>query len=290
MSDAMCRLAVLGLFLSAAGLQGCLGMRSEPAATVRAGADRAGSARECEDSARRLWDRDVLEALRYARRGAALGDGECCLQYLALVDRSEVTLSQRQYARLFIEKLLRRGPLRSRTGEDVTAQIYYQLCWSWRTMEPRDPQKVRESVERLYRAGPTPEMAQSEFLKGSGVAERGGAAIAFDPVTTPSWDAPAPRPHGDFATVESKAFGIGNDRLWLATRVLAFLVNSEGEPSFRGDRLWIRNCGSRPIYYTSGGARQLNREVPPGGEETRALDGGELVTEVDLKVRFWQER
>src|SRR5579863_7931209 len=40
-------------------------------------------ARACLALSTKLWDRDVLESLRFLRRGAALRDADCCRQYLA---------------------------------------------------------------------------------------------------------------------------------------------------------------------------------------------------------------
>src|SRR4029079_3182616 len=83
-------------------------------------------AEACLVLSEKMWDRDVLESLRLLRKGAALRDAECCRRYLAHAEAEPTSLSQRTYARLFVEGQLRTGPLRTRSGEDIRGELYYQ--------------------------------------------------------------------------------------------------------------------------------------------------------------------
>jgi hypothetical protein len=94
-----------------------------------------------------------------------------------------------------------------------------------------------------------------------------------------------------WAILEATAWGGGSDRLLFATGVLAFLVNERGEPSFRGRRLWIRNCGTAPVYASSSFTGHANHELAPGAEELwpvdpHFLDENRNTTGIPLTVRF----
>src|SRR6185436_10314198 len=110
-----------------------------------------GQARASLALARKSWDRDVLEALRHFRKGAELRDAESCRQYLGHAETRSVNLSQRVYARLFVEGLLRKGPLLTAAGEDIRPDLYAQLAAAWRTTEPRSTSKAAQ-VEEAMRA------------------------------------------------------------------------------------------------------------------------------------------
>ena len=280
--------------------------------------DRAegGEAQACVAVSRKLRDTDALEALRFLRKGTELHDGDCCRQYLSLVEGGGFNYSQRLYARLFIEHVLRQGPVRTVSGKDVTLDLLYQLCWAWRCTEPRSPVKARRALEAMFDRGLSPEMAKSEFLREM-IAEaarsdhdpRGrrrspqeiGLGIEEEPADERSgWlqissvDAPPAVATGWIVT-EATAWAGGSDRLLFATGVLAFLVNDRGEPCYRGRQLWIRNCSSSPVYYTSSHTGLANHELLPGAEELRpveshALDENGNTTGIPLTVRFRPSR
>lgn len=93
---------------------GCASAPSEvriQGVAVSAGCADRDQAQACLQLSKKLWDRDALESLRYLRKGAELRDSECCRQYLAHSESPAANLSQRVYARLFVEGLLRKGPL-----------------------------------------------------------------------------------------------------------------------------------------------------------------------------------
>jgi hypothetical protein len=244
----------------------------------------------CEALARALVDRDPIEALRFARKGAAGGDGECALLYLSLVESREASLSQRVLGRLFLEDLAGRGPLRSRSGRDVRAELHYRLMAAWKTAEPRDPERVRSNLEAFLNSAPPADLRRS-------------ALVAEAMRETPPRAEPAPG-GGDGWTVrrdveisyrdeesresilEVTAWAGGNDRLWQAAGVLAFLVNDRGEPSMRGTALWIRNLSARPVVYSAPDAGRVHRELAPGQEELVPLVSGRNPTGVTLTVRF----
>jgi hypothetical protein len=105
---------------------------------------------------------------------------------------------------------------------------------------------------------------------------------------TPAVD---PSPAAGWAVAEAGAWGGGSDRLLLATSVLVFLVNSKGEPSFRGDQLWICNLGASPAYLTSLAVGRNNHELLPGREEIIPLSRcglkkAELTTGIPLTIRY----
>ncbi len=91
------------------------------------------------------------------------------------------------------------------------------------------------------------------------------------------------RETNDWIVSEANVWGGGSDRLFLGTNVLAFLVNSQGEPSFRGTHLWICNLGSSPVYVTSLATGQNNRELLHGRDEVVPL--AESGTGIPLSVR-----
>jgi hypothetical protein len=96
------------------------------------------------------------------------------------------------------------------------------------------------------------------------------------------------RPAGAWTLFEANAWGGGSDRLLLGTNVLAFLVNAQGEPSFRGTQLWICNLGSAPVHVTSLSTGLSDRELLPGRDEVVrvvAPDSGP-VTGIPLSVRY----
>ena len=263
--------AVMGAAMLAGG---CV---SAPAEVRVQGAAESGQARACLALARKLWDRDVLESLRHFRRGAELRDGECARQYLAHAESPTVNLSQRVYARLFIEGLLRKGPILTTDGEDLRSELTSQLAIAWRTVEPRSPAQAsqvqdaardhdaRRQEIQLYAGESADEMKRwlQVPLLGDG------------------------RATGDWTVFEANAWGGGSDRLLLGTNVLAFLVNAQGEPSFRGTHLWICNLGRNPVHVTSFSTGLGNRELLPGREELAPLLASEPgpVTGIPLSVR-----
>jgi hypothetical protein len=265
----------------------------------------SGQAQACLSLSKKLWDRDVLESLRYLRRGAELRDADCCRQYLGHAESSAVNLSQRLYARLFVEGLLRKGPLVTRNGEDIRGELYTQLCCAWRYTEPVSLSKTRQVLEAMFESGVK---ASSPFLAdmiretglradgpSSGSARREEIQLYAGESAEDSrrWmrvpASPDFRETGTWIVSEAGAWGGGTDRLFLSANVLAFLVNAQGEPSFRGDRLWICNLGASPIYLTSLSVGQNNRELAPGREEILPLTQGagkaESATCIPLTVR-----
>ena len=282
-------------FLAAAVALAAVGCASAPAATK---AD--DQAQACLALSRRLWERDVLESLRYLRKGAGMRDAECCRQYLAHAETAQANLSQKVYARLFVEGLLRKGPVVTRTGEDFRGELYYQLCWAWRQTEPRSPQKAKQVLEAMLESGAGAEQVRSAFIvqlireTGVRVPSSGRsheiqlyAGESAEPLKR--WlQVPLGgdrRPTGEWTVADANAWGGGSDRLLLGTNVLAFLVNAQGEPSFRGTHLWICNLGTSPVYLTSLAAGQSNRELLPSQEETFPLLSSEPTTGVPVSVR-----
>ncbi|HXG60799.1 MAG TPA: hypothetical protein VNO22_05475 [Planctomycetota bacterium] len=244
----------------------------------------------CEALAHALADRDPIEALRFARKGAAWGDGECALLYLSLVESRQASLSQRVLGRLFLEDLAARRALRSRSGRDVRAELHYRLMAAWRTAEPRDPERVRTNLDAFLRSSP-PEDLRRSTLVAQAMRE------------TPPQPEPAPGGGDGWAVrrdveisyrdeesretlLEVTAWAGGNDRLWQAAGVLAFLVNDRGEPSMRGTALWIRNLSARTVIYSAPEAARVHRELAPGQEELVPLVPGRDATGVALTVRF----
>jgi hypothetical protein len=266
----------------------------------------AGQAQACVSLSKKLWERDVLESLRYLRKGAELRDAECCRQYLAHAETAQVNISQRLYARLFIEGLLRKGPVLARGGEDIRGELYYQLCWAWRYTEPRCPAKAKQVLEAMLETGAAPDQAKSAFvaqlLRETGLhadaigsrrqeiqmyaGEQADASKRWLQVPL----AGERRETGDWAVTEANAWGGGSDRLFLGANVLAFLVNAQGEPSFRGSHLWICNLGTSSVDVTSLATGLSHRELSPGQEEvlplvTAAFEKSESTTGIPLSVR-----
>ena len=260
-------------------------------------------AQACLALAKKLWERDSLESLRYLRHGAELRDAECCRQYLAHAESASVNLSQRLYARLFIEGLLRKGAVRTKDGEDIRGELYYQLCWAWRYTEPRCASKTKQVLQAMVDSGAAPAQARSTFIaqliQETGV--RPGAPsqeiqlyAGESADEMKSWlQVPLGgdrRATGDWAVSEANVWGGGSDRLFLAANVLGFLVNAQGEPSFRGTQLWICNLGTSPVYITSLAVGLNNHEVLPGREEmiplaTNGLGKTEPTTGIALSAR-----
>ena len=159
-------LAILGLVGS-----GCAGapsdVRIQGVPVPSAWIERAESGTEpkiCLALSRKLWDRDVLESLRYLHKGVLLRDPECFRQYLAYAQTPSLNLSQRVYARLFVEKLLRQAPVVTSKGEDIRGELYYQLCWAWRYTEPRCPAKVKQVLQSMLEHGAAPAQENSPFI------------------------------------------------------------------------------------------------------------------------------
>jgi len=285
--------AILALALAAPALSsvGCASAPAEvrlqgiavPAALVdraEKAADARSQAEACLALSKKLWERDVLESLRYLRRAAELRDGEGCRQYLAHAESASVNLSQRVYARLFIERLLRKGALFTSSGEDLRGELYGQLCWAWRHTEPRSPAKAQQVQEAMADLGAN---AGIQLYAGESADEMKRwlqVPLMGDGPRT-----------GEWARFDANAWGGGSDRLLLATNVLAFLVNSQGEPSFRGSHLWICNLGSTPVAVSSLAAGLSNHELHPGREEIAPLSGPDFEkdgspTGIPLSVRY----
>ena len=254
--------------------------------------------------ARKLWERDVLESLRHLRKGVELRDADCCRQYLAYAETAQVNLSQRVYARLFVEGVIRHGEVLSRTGDDVRGELYYQLCWAWRQTEPRSPQKAKQVLEAMLESGAGDQQAKSAFIlqlmreNGIRAEARVAPSIRRQEIQlyagesandVKRWlqvpSAGERRLSNEWAVAEANAWGGGSDRLFLGTTVLAFLVNAQGEPSFRGNHLWICNLGTAPVYLTSLAVGQNNRELLPGQEEIFSQLSPEPTTGIPVNVR-----
>jgi hypothetical protein len=246
----------------------------------------------------RLAERDPIEAFRLWRRGAAERDAACAARLLAFADRKESTLSQREYARLFVEKLLAGG------AADA-AELHRKLALSWNFMDPRSPSKVREHLLGMARAGLTEEMASSavlrEMARATGAEIRWTAARRDDVRACDATPADAslrmeqrvavaPRgPGASSVEMEVTAWGGGNDKLLQASGVLAFVTNAEGEPVFRGRHLWVRNGNERAVTVSVPGAGISNLEVKPGEETLLAL-AGPAISGIDLTVRYAWKR
>jgi len=246
--------------------------------------DDENQAQACLALAKKLWERDSMESLRYLRHGAELRDADCVRQYLAHAESASVNLSQRLYARLFIEGLLRKGSIKTKDGEDIRGELYYQLCWAWRYTEPRCAPKTKQILQAMVDSGVASAQARSTFiaqlLQETGVRP-GARSQEVQMYAGESADemkswlqvplAGDRRATGDWAVSEANVWGGGSDRLFLAANVLGFLVNAQGEPSFRGTQLWICNLGTSPVYITSLAAGLNNHEILPGREEVIPL-------------------
>lgn len=263
-----------------------------------------GSAEACLTLSQKLWERDRLESLRLLRRGAELRNADCVKQYLARAESAPANLSQRVYARLYVEGLLRKGPLTDASGADLRPDLYTQLCWAWSHTEPRCPSKAKQVLQSTVNLGLTPDQARSPFMVQlmretgvraeakaqdmslyAGEAADEGKSWMRVPLTGERGEI------GGWIVAEATAWGGGSDRLLMGTNVLAFLVNCQGEPSYKGRILWIVNLGNSPVYLTSLAAGQANRELAPGREELLtvvdcAVDGGSCTTGVPLSVKY----
>jgi hypothetical protein len=257
---------------------------------------------------RKLWDCDVIESLRYLKKGVQLGDPECFREYLARSEAPSVNVSQRVYMRLFIEGLLRKGPILAYDGTDVRGELCYQLCWAWRYTQPCCLPKATQILEVMIQSGVGQDQFRSAFmsqllretgLRADVMPTRAGGRqeiplyAAEESEAARRWlrvpAAGEPRDAQDWMVAEANAWGGGTDRLYLATNVLAFLVNDQGEPCFRGRRLWLCNLGTATIYYSSPVVGASNRELLPGQEEllpVAGLETGKSVTGIPLSVRY----
>jgi len=266
----------------------------------------AGQAEACLSLAQKLWERDRLESLRLLRRGSELRHADCVRQYLARSESVSSNVSQRVYARLYVEGLLRKGPVTTSTGQDIRPELYTQLCWAWRYTEPRCPSKTKQVLEALLGAGFSAEQARSPFLNQL-LQENGLRAVPRTTVGVQDVSLYAGESadegrswmrvplisgeQGDWTVAEALAWGGGSDRLFTGTNVLAFLVNAQGEPSFKGRSLWIVNLSPNPVYLTSLATGQANRELAPGREALLpvsecSLERGDCTTGVPLSVKY----
>ncbi len=266
-------------------------------------------AQVCLALSKKLWERDILESLRYLRKGAGLRDPECCRQYLLHAEEPSVNQSQRVYARLFIEGLLRQGPLQNDHGEDLRTGLYEQLAWAWRTTEPCSPGKARQILSALQDLGGGKDRTVSpgvtRLLRDLGLRSEGEGKRSLSPSDVQLYageSAEAPRgwlqipmppkarQTAEWMVSEAGAWGGGSDRLLRSANVLAFVVNDQGEPCFRGTRLWICNLGETPVYLSSLPVGQSNRELVPGREEllplvASPLSKAETTTGIPLVIR-----
>jgi len=267
-------------------------------------ADAAAQAEACLSLAQKLWERDRVESLRFLRRGAELRNVECARQYLARAENVQSNVSQRVYARLYVEGLLRKGPMTTPDGKDARSELYYQLCWAWRYTEPVSGPKARQVLSSMIDAGIAPEQARTPFIAQL-LQETGLRAGRISPKDISlyagegsdegkSWMrvplAGERAEQGDWTVAEASAWGGGSDRLFIGANVLAFLVNAQGEPSFKGRALWIVNLSAAPVYLTSIATGQNNRELLPGHEELLpvsdcSLERGDCTTGVPLSVK-----
>jgi hypothetical protein len=267
-------------------------------------------AQACLSLSRTLWDRDVLESLRYLRKGAEFRSAECGRRYLSSLESETVNVSQRVYGRLFIEGLLRTGPLPNDAGEDIRGDLYTQLGWAWSHTEPVSLFKARQVLEAMVEGEVEPsstspafvaqlfrEVGLPAFRKSRGKGARQEIQLYAGEVADESRHWLQMTAAGKFpsavgwSTTEAVAWGGGSDRLLQASGVLAFLVNSRGEPSFRGDRLWICNLGSSAVYLTSLAVGRSNHELLPGTEEILPLPPAgfkkaDPTTGIPLSIRF----
>ena len=266
-------------------------------------------AQACLSLSKRLWDRDVLESLRYLRRGAELRNQECCRQYLASAESASVNLSQRVYARLFLEGLLRKGPVLSEAEGDIRGDLFAQLGWAWAHTEPVSLYKAKQVLEAMLEIGVPPASTSpalvSQMLRDAGLRARPGSRArdsrnevqmyagegAEDSRFWLQMTAGVSPGVTVWADAQAEAWGGGSDRLLLGTGVLAFLVNAAGEPSFRGDHLWICNLGASPVYLTSLAVGRTNHELVPGRIEVISLSSAgyrkaEPTTGIPLSIRY----
>ena len=263
-----------------------------------------------------LVEYDFGGAIRYLRKGAALRDGDCCLLYLSLTERERATVSHRIYAKLFVKDLLSKGAIYNRSGKEITSDLYWKLCWSWRFTHPVDLTKAAECREALIQTGFVPPRMESTFAFGQ--RRKDGLARATwwsQPFSNDENDSPKERDHawetnfrvsastpyrgthspvkGRWETIERIVNYFGSDGLCLNARVLAFRVNAKREPVFNGTRLWIRNLGRHPVYFTSPFVGLYPKTVAPGSEETFLLTSpvgdSQRINEVTLSVRFWND-
>jgi hypothetical protein len=269
-------------------------------------------ARACLSISRKLFDRDLLESLRYLRKGAEQRNAECCRQYLTTGESAAVNLSQRLYVRLFVERLLRRGPILTESGEDIRSDLYVRLSRAWCHTPPVSPSKAKQVLESMLECGVEPRSTSSASLaqmirdaglrahpgwKGAGRLQ-GIQMYAGESAEAARRWLQIPELGGSGAIAgwcvnEANAWGGGSDRLVQSTGVLAFLVNAQGEPTFRGDHLWICNLGTSPAYVTSTDIGRSNYELVPGQEETiplasAGLKQAEPTTGISLAVRSWR--
>jgi hypothetical protein len=249
----------LTILLATALLGACA---SAPAPALMAG----------EEPGRSPKANDPLEAVRPLRRAALAKDGAACLDWLARVGASDVTLCQRMDARLSIAALLLRGSLRDREGRELTSELHYQLAWSWATAEPRSAARAADHDAAYRRAGGTAKTPFSE---------------------APAPEARAAAPLSGLQEEEGTVWGGGHDRLFLATGLLAFLTDEHGGPVFRGTHLRLRNAGRETLFVTARSAGQYHRELAPGAEflcrvEPSSAGSLRFVTGVDVKVHSAQ--
>ncbi len=245
----------------ALGTAACAGSRGE---MMMAGPEARPEPREAR--AARVAGRDPIEAFRLYRKGAEQGDAACAAKFLAFADRKEGTQSQREYARLFVERLLAEGSLK-----ESKAELHRQLALSWSFNAPRNPGKARRHAEATGKAGLAEELVREAGTKGvSGATGKAGGVSVM---------------------AEGTAWAGGNDRILEASGVLAFVVNEAGEPVFRGRRLWIRNGNERAVTVSVAAAGVAHRELAPGQEATVELSPGEDPTSgIDLQVRYCWRR
>jgi hypothetical protein len=217
-----------------------------------------------DDAVRPARRVDSIEAVRLLRRAALERDGEACRDWLARVGAKDVTVSQRMDARLTVADLLARGAL-----SDRSAELHYQLAWSWMTEEPRSAAAAAAHAAAYRRAGGT----------------------ATIPTATDPSEVLQPTVVHGLAEEAGTVWGGGHDRLYLTTGLLAFLTNERGEPAYRGTHLRVRNAGKATVYVTARSAGEFHREVKAGEEFLRPVDlqaagGGRFVTGVDVTVRL----
>jgi len=264
----------------------------------------AAQAEACLNLAQKIWERDRLESLRLLRRGSELRHADCVRLYLARSESASANVSQRVYARLYVEGLLRKGAILTSAGQDIRSELYTQLCWAWRYTEPRCPSKTKQVLEALMDAGFSGDQSRSPFLSQMmqeyGLRAPRSSARAQDVslyageagdegrswMRVPLFGGET----GDWTVSEAVAWGGGSDRLFFGTNVLAFLVNGQGEPSFKGRALWIVNLGQSPVYLTSLATGQANRQLAPGHEELLtvsdgSLEKGDCTTGVALSIK-----
>jgi hypothetical protein len=222
-----------------------------------------------DEAGRTARSDDRIEIARALKRGALERDGAACRDWLLRVGGKDVTLSQRADARLTVAALLAAGPVSDRDGRDLSADLHYQLAWSWTTCEPRSAAKAARHAEAYRRCGGRTEIPASS----AGDAMFRGNVV------------------NGLVEEEGTVWGGGHDRLYLNTGLLAFVTDERGLPTFRGTHLRALNAGEGTVFLTAQSAGEFHRALKPGEEILRPIDlsavgTGRFTTGIPVTVRL----